>query len=216
MRNGGIKQKGDPSAVQLLKEQRMKGEVMKDLFRGELVRFALEEPETHAKAEVRWQRDSELQRLMDTGPTQLSSEKMIKEWIDKQAEENPKPERYSFSVRTLKEDKFIGFLGLWVDLIHSEAWVGLGIFEREFWSKGYGTDMMKLCLQYAFAELGVARVSLGLHAYNPRALRSYEKCGFRLEGRTRQDTLREGRRTDGLWMGILREDWLQMQNGDRK
>ena len=189
---------------------------MKDLFRGELVRFTLEEPETSSKAEVRWQRDSELQRLMNTDPTQLSSEKKIKEWFDKQVEEGPKPERYSFAVRTLAEDKFIGFLGLWVNLIHSEAWVGLGINEREFWSKGYGTDMMKLCLQYAFAELGVARVSLGLHEYNPRALRSYEKCGFRLEGRTRHDTLREGRRTDGLWMGILREEWLQMQNGDRK
>ena len=72
----------------------------------------------------------------------------------------------------------IGFLGLWVDLIHSEAWVGIGIGEREFWSKGYGTDMMKLCLQYAFFELGVQRLSLGLHEYNPRALRSYEKAAF--------------------------------------
>jgi RimJ/RimL family protein N-acetyltransferase len=52
--------------------------------------------------------------------------------------------------------------------------------------------------------------------YNPRALRSYEKCGFRLEGRTRKDVMREGRHTDTLWMGILREEWLQMQNGGQK
>lgn len=187
---------------------------MKDLFRGELVRFTFEEPEPRAKAEVRWQRDSELHRLMDGDPSELTSEKKIKEWFDKQAEEGPKPERYSFSVRTLAEDKLIGFLSLWVNWIHSDAGVGLGIGEREFWSKGYGTDMMKLCLQYAFMELGVARVSLGLHEYNPRALRSYEKCGFRLEGRTRQDMMREGKRYDSLWMGILREEWLQMQNGD--
>lgn len=188
---------------------------MKDLFRGELVRFTLEEPETRAKAEIRWQRDTELHRLMDGDPAQLSSEKKFKEWLDKQAEEGFQPKRYSFSVRTLVEDKYIGFLGLWVDLIHSEAWVGLGIGEREFWNNGYGTDMMKLCLQYAFLELCVARVSLGLHEYNPRALRSYEKCGFRLEGRTRKDVMREGKRNDTLWMGILREEWLQMQNGDR-
>ena len=186
---------------------------MKDLFRGELVRFTLEEPETRSKAEVRWQRDSELHRLLDTGPAQLSSEKMIRESFDQQVAEGSKLERYSFSVRTLEQDKFIGFLSLWVNLIHREAWVGLGIHEREFWSKGYGTDMMKLCLQYAFAELGMERVSLGLHEYNPRALRSYEKCGFRFEGRTRHDTLREGRRTDGLWMGILREEWLSLETG---
>jgi RimJ/RimL family protein N-acetyltransferase len=186
---------------------------MRDLFRGELVRFTLEEPETYAKEEARWQRDSEFHRLLDSYPMQPNSEKKIKEWFEKQSENGRKPDRYSFSVRTLDEDKFIGFLGIWVDLIHSEAWVGLGIGEREFWSRGYGTDMMKLCMQYVFTELCMERLSLGLHEYNPRALRSYEKCGFRLEGRTRQELMREGRRYDSFWMGILRQEWLQMQNG---
>jgi RimJ/RimL family protein N-acetyltransferase len=189
---------------------------MKDLFRGELVRFTLEEPETSAKLEIRWQRDTELHRLADSGPARLHSEKAIKDWIEKQGEKGFPPDRYYFTVRTLAEDQYIGSLGIWVDLIHSEAWVGLGIGEREFWSKGYGTDMMRLCQRYVFSELCLERLSLGLHEYNPRALRSYEKCGFRLEGRTRQDTLREGKHTDSLWMGILREEWLQMQNGDEK
>ena len=186
---------------------------MKDLFHGELVRLTAEEPEIAAKAEVRWQRDSEFVRLADSDPIRFSSEKKIKEWFEKQVEKGPQPERYPFSVRTLAEDKLIGFFGMYVDLIHSEAWVGIGIGERDFWSKGYGTDMMNVCLRYAFMELGVERVSLGLHEYNPRALRSYEKAGFVLEGRTRQEILREGKRTDTLWMGILREEWLQ-RNGE--
>jgi RimJ/RimL family protein N-acetyltransferase len=188
---------------------------MKDLFRGKLVRLTMEEPDARAKSAARWQRDSEYHRLIDGEPAELSSEKKIRERYEKQAENGTESERYSFSVRTLDEDKFIGFFGLYVDLIHSEAWVGIGIGDRESWGKGYGTDMMKLCLQYAFLELGVQRVSLGLHEYNPRALRSYEKCGFRMEGRTRQDVRREGRHTDTLWMGILREEWLQMQYGDQ-
>jgi len=191
------------------------GGTMRDLFRGELVRLTAEEPESRAKAEVRWQRDSEFHRLADSDPAMMVSEKKLKEWFEKQNESGFQSKRYSFSARALDGDKPIGFFGLWVDLIHSEAWVGIGIGEREFWSKGYGTDMMKLCLQYAFTELNVHRVSLGLHEYNPRALRSYEKAGFRLEGRTRKDTQREGRYTDGLWMGILREEWLQMQNGEK-
>ena len=186
---------------------------MKDLFRGALVRLTAEEPETFAKADVRWQRDSEFMRLADANPIRFSSEKKRKEDIEKRMEQGPQPEQYSFAVRTLAEDKLIGFLSLWVDLPHSVGWVGLGIGERDFWSKGYGTEMMKLCLQYAFLELGLQRVSLGLHSYNPRALRSYEKAGFHMEGRTRQDVLHEGKRTDTLWMGILREEWLQMQNG---
>lgn len=183
---------------------------MNDLFRGELVRFILEEPEVVAKDEVRWQRDTEFIRLADSDPVQMSSQKKIKAWFEEQAEKGLRPERYNFSVHTLAEEKHIGFLGVWVDLIHSEAWVGLGIGEREFWSKGYGSDMMRLCQQFVFTELGIERLSLALHSYNARALRSYEKCGFRLEGRTRQDVLKEGERSDTLWMGILREEWLAL------
>jgi RimJ/RimL family protein N-acetyltransferase len=189
---------------------------MRDVFRGELVRMTDEESEARAKTEVHWQRNSEFHRLMSTDPAMMFSEKMLKDWTEKQIKEGFKPQRYSFSIRTLKEDQYIGFFSLWVDLINNEAWVGIGIGDRDFWSKGYGTDMMKLCLQYAFTELNVYRVSLGLHSYNPRALRSYKKAGFRLEGRTRKDTLREGKRTDGLWMGILREEWEALPIGDRQ
>jgi len=187
---------------------------MRDLFRGELVRMTNEEPEEIAKVEVNWQRDSEYQRMGSMGPAVMFSQKAQKEWNEKQTEKGFEVHRYSFSIRTLKEDKLIGDFGLWVDLIHSEAWVGIGIGDRDFWSTGYGTDAMKLALRYAFRELNLYRVSLGLHAYNPRALRSYEKAGFRLEGTTRKDTLREGKRTDGLWMGILREEWEALQAGD--
>jgi RimJ/RimL family protein N-acetyltransferase len=189
---------------------------MRDLFRGKLVRLAAEEPEARAKLEVRWQRDTEFHRLADSDPAEMTSEKKLRERFEKRNEEGDKPERYFFSAHTLNEDKCIGFFGLWLDLVHSEAWVGIGIGEREFWDKGYGTDMMRLCLQYAFTELNVHRVSLGLHEYNLRGLKSYEKAGFYLEGRSRKDMMREGKRTDSLWMGILREEWLQMQNGDMK
>jgi RimJ/RimL family protein N-acetyltransferase len=186
---------------------------MKELFHGDLVRLAAAEPEMIARAEVRWQRDTEFIRLADSR-LQLTSEKRIKEWIEKQIEKDPKPGRHPFLIRTLADDRLIGFLDLGVDLIHCEAWVGIGIGERDAWNKGYGTDAMKVCLRYAFLELGVQRVSLGVFEYNQRAQRSYEKAGFQLEGRTRQDILREGKRTDTLWMGILREEWFARQNGE--
>ena len=187
---------------------------MKELFYGDLVRLTAEEPEMYARVEVRWQRDSEFVRLAG-GDLEMPSEKKIREWAEKQVEKGPQPERYPFSIRSLADDQVLGFLGLWLDLMHSEGWVGIGIGERDAWSKGYGTDAMKICLRYAFWELGLQRVSLGLHEYNPRALRSYEKAGFQMEGRTRKDILREGKRTDTLWMGILREEWLALQDGEK-
>ena len=187
---------------------------MKELFHGDMVRLTFEEPEGLAKAEVRWHRDSEFVRLADSDPIRLFSEKRIREqYVERRVDKGFDPEYFSFYVRTLSDDRLIGFLDMRVDLIHSDVMVGIGIGERDFWNKGYGTDMMKVCLRYAFSELGVQRVSLGVLAYNARAQRSYEKAGFRLEGRTRRDIMREGQRNDTLWMGILREEWLALQKG---
>jgi RimJ/RimL family protein N-acetyltransferase len=184
---------------------------MKDLFRGELVRLTNEEPEALARSEARWQRDTEFHRLADSNPTSLRSEKKVREWMEKRMSEED-PQRFSFSIRTSADDQLIGFIGLYLPSVHGgDAWVGIGIGEREFWGKGYGTDAMRLILRYAFTELNLHRVSLALHEYNTRALRSYEKAGFRMEGRVRQEQMREGRRTDGLFMGILRSEWEQLQ-----
>jgi RimJ/RimL family protein N-acetyltransferase len=69
---------------------------------------------------------------------------------------------------------------------------------------------MKIVLRYAFAELNLHRVSLGVFEYNPRAIRSYEKAGFQHEGRARKHLNHEGQRWDIFFMGILREEWLAL------
>jgi RimJ/RimL family protein N-acetyltransferase len=188
---------------------------MDDLFRGKLVRLTMEEPEFRSRQEVHWQFDSEFQRLARGTPSELFSAKKLKDWFEKAAEAGFKPETYRFSIRALADEKLIGFLSLWRDLVHADVWVGIGIGDRAYWSRGCGTEAMQLAVQYAFRELGVQRVSLALYAYNPRALRAYEKAGFRVEGRTRRDVLREGQYYDSIWMGILREEWLQRQGAEQ-
>jgi len=51
--------------------------------------------------------------------------------------------------------------------------------------------------------------------YNLRALRSYEKAGFVVEGRERQVLHRDGRRWDMIYMGILRKEWEQLYGDAR-
>ena len=90
---------------------------------------------------------------------------------------------FGFAIRTLSDDRLIGDIGVWIESwAHGEAWVGIGLGERDYWGNGYGTDAMRLMLRFAFDELNLQRVSLGVYAYNPRAIRSYEKAGFRREG----------------------------------
>ncbi|HXQ36514.1 MAG TPA: GNAT family protein, partial [Anaerolineales bacterium] len=88
--------------------------------------------------------------------------------------------------------------------------------ERDFWGRGYGTDVMKVILRYAFMEINLRRVTLSVFEYNPRAVRSYEKAGFVHEGRMRQFLNREGKRWDMLFMGILRDEWINLQEKEKE
>jgi len=183
---------------------------MKDVLKGNLVRLSAFDPQAMSKVIARWNLNSEYVRLLDSSARPMKSEKSLVKWMEKELEELA-VENYYFSIHTLAEDKLIGEIGL--DLVHwpgRAAFVGLGIGETEYWSKGYGTDVMNVLLRFAFMEINLGRVSLGVFEYNPRAIRSYEKAGFRHEGRMRRLLKREGRRWDNLFMGILREEWLEL------
>lgn len=44
---------------------------------------------------------------------------------------------------------------------------------------GYGKAMLSLAKKYAFELLGARKITLGVFANNPGALKCYEACGFR-------------------------------------
>jgi RimJ/RimL family protein N-acetyltransferase len=183
-----------------------------NLFRGMLVRLTAEEPELLGKTFSNWDRDSEFRRLLDDEPPCLWSAKKIKEWFEKDSEERDE-KGFQFLIRTLQDDCLIGFVGLWdIEWSHGEAEVGIGIGERVSWGKGYGTDAMRVILRYGFTELNLKRITLGVFDYNARAIRSYEKVGFTLEGRMRKAIYRDGSRVDIVYMGILREEWRALNN----
>lgn len=83
----------------------------------------------------------------------------------------------------------------------------LDIGEKEFWGKGYGSESLRLLLDYAFLELNLHRVSLRVFAFNDKAVALYEKIGFKREGVSRQAVFRKGQWHDILHMGILQEEY---------
>lgn len=173
------------------------------IFQGELVRLTIFDPEKDAPLMKRWNQDSEFQQLQSSGPANLWSEQQIKDWVEKQADEC-----YTFAIRALEDDQVIGEVDLsGVNWTSGNAWVGIGIGEREYWGRGYGTDAMRLLLHFAFSSLNLRRISLSVFEYNQRAIQSYLKAGFREEGRLRQWMQRAGQRYDLIYMGILREEW---------
>jgi RimJ/RimL family protein N-acetyltransferase len=65
----------------------------------------------------------------------------------------------------------------------AEAEVRICIGVRDYWNHGYGTAAMARLLQHAFFHLGLDLVYLRVLEHNLRAIRSYEKLGFRKRGR---------------------------------
>jgi RimJ/RimL family protein N-acetyltransferase len=81
------------------------------------------------------------------------------------------------------------------------------IGEKTAWGQGYGTEATQLMLDYAFGTLRLHRVALSVFEFNERAIRSYRRCGFVIEGRAREAILREGRWWDELTMSVLEPEW---------
>jgi len=187
-----------------------------DILKGKLIHLAAVEPKEMAEAVARWGRDSEYLRLSMIDAANQFSVKNITDWVQKAQEKDP-PKGYEFAIRTLDGDRLVGSCGLGGELFpHGEGYVGIGIGERELWNKGYGTDAMLVVLRYAFQELNLRKVSLTTGAYNPRAIRSYEKAEFVVEGRVREFFLREGQRWDMVFMGISREEWIALRNRNKR
>jgi RimJ/RimL family protein N-acetyltransferase len=179
-----------------------------DIFTGHLTRLAAINPETDADIIAHWSRDSQFWRLAHTDPALPESAKAVTRDIEVQP-----IDRLSFSIRTLADDRLIGLIDLYtVYWSHREAFMGIHIGERDYWGKGYGTDALRVLLRYAFDELNLQRVSLSVLEGNERAVRSYEKCGFRYEGRERQVWAYDGRRWDEVYMGLLRSEWQTLNN----
>jgi RimJ/RimL family protein N-acetyltransferase len=94
-----------------------------------------------------------------------------------------------------------------IDRLHRFALFEILIGEKDQWSKGYGTEVTRLLVDYAFRAQNMNRVELSAFDFNKRAIRCYEKAGFVEEGRLRKKFYKDGAYHDEVVMSVLREDW---------
>lgn len=115
----------------------------------------------------------------------------------------------SFSIYTIEENsKHIGLINYReLNIVSRRCTVGIGIGVKKYWSKGYGSDAMKTLIHYLFQTMNLNRVQLNTWSGNVRAIRSYEKCGFVVEGRLRNDAYIDGKYYDTVVMGLLKEEF---------
>jgi RimJ/RimL family protein N-acetyltransferase len=85
------------------------------------------------------------------------------------------------------------------------------IGEKDAWGRGFGTEATSLMLDHAFGTLGLHRIALFVFEFNERAIRTYRRCGFVVEGRARESIFRDGRWWDELAMSVLEADWRRQR-----
>lgn len=78
--------------------------------------------------------------------------------------------------------------------------LGIVIGEKDYWDRGFGTDAVKVIVNFAIGELGLSKVWLNVYTYNQRAIKVYENCGFKLLRVLKRNHLYNGKYWDTLIM----------------
>jgi RimJ/RimL family protein N-acetyltransferase len=143
-------------------------------------------------------------------PSEAAAKERIAKWSANQKDD------LGFAIETLDDPPvLVGNIGLFgVRAKDRCGTIGIAL-GREHIGRGYGTDAMRVIVDYGFREMGLHRIQLGVAPFNPAGIRAYEKAGFVEEGRYRESVLHDGRWYDEVLMSILEHEWAARRSPGR-
>jgi RimJ/RimL family protein N-acetyltransferase len=110
-----------------------------------------------------------------------------------------------FGIEDEDEKKLIGTCGLFeIDEISRKAELRIKIGDKEYWGHGAGTNAVKLLVEFGFSSMNLNKIWLKVMKDNVRAVKSYEKVGFIIEGELKQDMFINGEYKDILLMALFK------------
>jgi RimJ/RimL family protein N-acetyltransferase len=174
-----------------------------DAIAGRLVVLRRHRPD-NLPAFMRWYSDPEIARLTRYQQSPLSRDDVQRFFYSRIMGSD----FLAMAIHVRDTDRLIGTCAFsQLDGDNGSTLFHITIGEPDAWGKGYGTEAAELMLAHAFTRLALHRVALSVFEFNSRAIRSYEKCGFTIEGRARQAIFRDGRFWDEIHMSVLLEEW---------
>jgi RimJ/RimL family protein N-acetyltransferase len=178
-----------------------------EVLDGRLVTLRRHAPENLA-AFRRWYADPEIARLARYQQTPMRPEEIERFF----AARAMGPEALSMAVHERSTNRLIGTCAFsQLDGDNGSALYHITIGEADAWGRGYGTEATQLMVDHALGALGLHRIALFVFEFNERAIRAYRRCGFVVEGRSRESVWRDGRWWDELAMSVLDSDWRRAQ-----
>jgi RimJ/RimL family protein N-acetyltransferase len=183
----------------------------REVLTGSLVTLRRHVPQNVA-AFRRWYADPEIARLARYQQTPMRPEEIERFFAARVVG----PDALAMAVHERSTGRLIGTCAFsQLDGDNGSALYHITIGESDAWGRGYGTEATRLMVDHAFGTLGLHRIALFVFEFNERAIRAYKRCGFVIEGRSRESIWRDGRWWDELAMSILERDWRQMRETGR-
>ena len=177
-----------------------------ELLTGDLVVLRRHTPE-NVTAFRRWYADPEIARLARYQQTPMRPEEIDRFFEARVVGAGT----LAMAVHDRAANRLVGTCAFsQLDGENGSALYHITIGESDVWGRGYGTEATRLMLDHAFRTLGLHRIALFVFEFNERAIRAYQRCGFVVEGRSRESIWRDGRWWDELAMSVLESDWRQM------
>ena len=117
---------------------------------------------------------------------------------------------HRFDIVLQDGDVLIGHISLHdIDHLNRHAFMGICIGEVEHHGKGYGTEAVRLILDYGFNQLNLHNIMLGVHEDNYAGIACYKKVGFKEAGRRREWIFKNGKYIDNIYMDILAREFKE-------
>ena len=157
----------------------------------------------------KWSNDPEIRKLI--GEVVSMSQADADKFLERVYNDNT---REWFVIIIKENERLIGEAGL-LRMFH--AWrttdISIIIGEKDAWGKGYGTEAILLLLDYAFRRLNFHRVAIGVVGFNEKAIRFWEKIGFKKEGIQRDGYYYKHKYHDFVMMSILEDEFRELHRG---
>jgi [ribosomal protein S5]-alanine N-acetyltransferase len=145
---------------------------------GALVRLR---PMTTADAQgpyLTWMNDPEVTRYLESRfqsyePSDLAS------YIEATTSDSS---NHFFAIELAESGQHVGNIKLGpVEARHGRGDIGIIVGDRSVWGRGIATEAVRLLTGWAFAELGLRKVTAGAYSTNVGSVKAFERAGFHIE-----------------------------------
>lgn len=155
---------------------------------------------------VGWLNDPEVNKFLETRHEQQSIQSCL-QFVESS---NNSANTHLFGVFLKSNGQHIGNAKIgFIDPRHQRGQLSLFIGEKQFWNKGFSTEIVRSLTNYAFNNLGLQRMEAGCYEENLGSLRVFLKAGYVVEGFMRNHVVRDGKRFGCFWMGVIASEYIK-------